>query len=44
MALCSASTEDLPTTDWRLDFHNMGESRRRMQEPLVERLVDGQPA
>ena len=43
MALYSASAENRATTHWRLEFHDMGESPRRMQKPLVGRRVDGQP-
>ncbi|GJV19607.1 alcohol dehydrogenase 1 [Tanacetum coccineum] len=44
IALYSASADDLDTTACFLDFHEIVESPRRMQYPVVDLLVMGQLA
>ena len=44
MALYSASTEDLETIDCFLDFHEIRESLKKMQKPVVDLLVSIQDA
>ena len=44
MALYSASTENLETTDCFLDFHEIKESPKKTQYPVVDLLVSTQDA
>ena len=44
MALYSASTEDLETIDCFLDFHEIKESPKKMQKPMVDLRVSIQDA
>ena len=44
MALYSASTEDLETMNCFLDFHEIRESPKKTQYPMVDLLVSTQDA
>ena len=44
MALYSASTENLEITDCFLDFHEIKESPKKTQYPVVDLLVSTQDA
>ena len=44
IALYSASADDLDTMDYFLDFHEINESPKKMQEHVVELLVLTQAA